>query len=173
MQTLGVHEGTKSRNILKCTRHGQYKRIKSPLCNQALHHLQMHRQLQTIRRKQNCSWSLQRGCSCSGTHLKGKNYPHGHLDTEFLPLKFTLLSLFCAISLQSGKNIWALQVGFSGRIKPVTHGLQTLLYRKIPQTIPSSGIFSSQSALGSQGAAPDPRQSLIWVGAKTLLPNSF
>lgn len=52
MQTFQVHEGTKSRNILKRNRQEQYNRIKSPLCNQALHHLQMHK-LQTLSRKKN------------------------------------------------------------------------------------------------------------------------
>lgn len=37
------------------------------------------------------------------THLKGKNYPHSHLDTEFLPLKFMLPSLFLTYLSKVGK----------------------------------------------------------------------
>ena len=124
-----MHEATKSRNSSKRNRHGQYNRIKSPPCNQALHHLQMHKQLQIIRRKQKCSWSLQRSCSCSGTHLKGKNYPHSHLDTEFLPLKFILLSLFLSnLSAEQEKYLsfagwfpWENKVSDTGAANTLVH----------------------------------------------------
>lgn len=46
--------------------------------------------------------------------------------------------------------------------------LLMLLYSKIPQTIPFLGFL----ARSSQGATPDPGQSLICGRAKTLLPNS-
>lgn len=76
-------------------------------------------------------------------------------------------------SLQNRKNIWALKVGSSGRIKLVTQRLSTLLYIKNP---PNNPIFwDLQLSVSSQFSRSNSRSGteLNLIGAKTLLPNSF
>lgn len=68
-----------------------------------------------------------------GTHLKGNKDPHSHLDTEFLPLKFTPLSLFLS-NLSAEREKYLSFAGWFLRENKVsdTEAANTLVHKNPP-----------------------------------------
>lgn len=99
-----------------------------------------------------------------GTHLKGNKDPHSHLDTEFLPLKFTPFSLFLSnLSAKQEKYLsfagWFL---WENKVSG-TEAANTLVHKNPP----NNAIFwdlqlSLSSQFSSSNSRPRTELNLSW-----------